>query len=143
MKRATLHTDGACSGNPGPSGIGYVIELEGATYEHSAHIGEATNNVAEYRALIEALREARRLGALEVRALLDAELLVKQVKGQYKVKHPGLKPLHQETVELASGFKRFSIEHIPREENQRADALARSGAKASADEAAPAERKLF
>lgn len=129
MKRAVLHTDGASSGNPGASGIGVVIEFQGSRYEHSAYIGIATNNVAEYEALIRGLEEARALGADEVEASVDAELLAKQLSGEYRVKHPGLQPLHRRVMELVASFKRVTFCHVPREKNKRADKLAKDAIK--------------
>jgi ribonuclease HI len=92
--------------------------------EISEALGPATNNVAEYTALIRALEEARRMGADEVEARSDSLLLVKQMAGEYKVKHPGLKMLHRRARELAGGFGRFAFLHVPREQNREADRLA-------------------
>lgn len=121
-----LHTDGAARGNPGPAGIGIVIRAEDGTTlaELGEYIGEATNNVAEYRALIRGLEEARRLGADSVEILADSELLVRQINGEYRVRHPNLVPLYAEVMEKLKGFSSFSIVHVPRKENARADALA-------------------
>jgi ribonuclease HI len=125
MKRAVIHTDGASSGNPGASGIGVVIEFGNKTYEHSAYIGVATNNVAEYEALIRGLEEALALGAQEVEARMDSELLAKQLSGEYRVKHPGLLPLYQKVLRLVASFRRVTFAHVPRQENKRADKLAK------------------
>jgi ribonuclease HI len=125
----TLYTDGACSGNPGPAGIGYVI-LTPAGEELAAvgrAIGHATNNIAEYTALLEGLAHCRRLGARAVEVVSDSELMVLQLKGRYRVKSPGLAPLFAQAKELAAGFERVSYRHVLRGENQRADGLA-SGA---------------
>ncbi len=117
--------DGGSRGNPGPSGIGVVIEdgagevLEGI----GRAIGVTTNNVAEYRALLVGLEAAAALGAGEVEVASDSELLVRQMLGQYKVKNEGLKPLHAEAQERSRRFSRFRIRHVPREQNARADAL--------------------
>jgi ribonuclease HI len=121
-----LHTDGAARGNPGPAGIGIVIRAEDGTTlaELGEYIGEATNNVAEYRALMRALEEAWRLGADSVEILADSELLVRQINGEYRVRHPNLVPLYAEVIEKLKGFSSFSIDHVPRKENARADALA-------------------
>jgi len=127
---AELYSDGASSGNPGPAGIGFVIHSGGHTYRHSEHIGNATNNIAEYTALIRGLEKARALGVSELTAYLDSELVVRQVNGDYKVKNPALQELHRRAVSLLRGFASFSISHIPREENKEADALSK---KASAD----------
>jgi ribonuclease HI len=129
MKRAVLHTDGASSGNPGASGIGVVIEFQNRRYEHSAYIGIATNNVAEYEALIRGLEEARALGAQDVEANMDSELLAKQLSGEYRVKHPGLQPLHHRVMELVAQFRRVTFSHVRRESNKRADKLAKDAIK--------------
>jgi ribonuclease HI len=125
-KRLIVYTDGASSGNPGPASIGAVIrDGQGRVISRiSQRIGHATNNQAEYRAIIGALEEATRLGAEEVDIKSDSELVVKQLKGQYKVKKATLRPLYQKVVQLISLFKTFSITHIPREQNREADRLA-------------------
>jgi ribonuclease HI len=145
MKRAVIHSDGASSGNPGPSGIGVVIEMGHEHFEFSSYIGNTTNNVAEYSALIRGLEEARELGATEVEAYMDSELICKQLNGQYKVKHPGLMPLYQKALSLAAGFKRTTFTHVPREQNKRADALSKKAVEqAPKDAPPPAEPgKLF
>jgi len=122
----TIYVDGASRGNPGPAGIGVVIE-DGCGVPQvkvSAYIGETTNNVAEYRALITGLREAARLKARHVDIRTDSQLLVEQVRGKYKVRSSNLRPLFQEVKELLAGFPSFAIVHIPREQNRAADALA-------------------
>jgi ribonuclease HI len=125
-KRLIVYTDGASSGNPGPASIGAVIkDGRGRVIGRiSRHIGYATNNQAEYRAIIAALEEATRLGAEEVDIKSDSELVVKQLKGRYRVKKASLRPLYQEVVQLAISLKAFSIAHIPREQNREADRLA-------------------
>jgi dinuclear metal center YbgI/SA1388 family protein len=117
--------DGGSRGNPGPSAIGVVVEdAEGTTVETVAQtIGIQTNNVAEYRALLAALEIAERVGADRVEITSDSELLVKQMRGEYKVKNEGLRPLYEEASERAREFKRFSIRHVERKENAEADAL--------------------
>ena len=124
--RLTIYVDGASRGNPGPSGIGIVIEDgEGATkVKISSYIGRTTNNQAEYRALIVGLREAVRLKAEHVDIMSDSELLVEQVCGRYKVRSPKLRPLFEEVKELLAGFRSSAISYIPREQNRVADALA-------------------
>ncbi len=121
-----IHTDGASRGNPGEAGIGVVIEDESGKVikEIRRYIGKATNNQAEYAALIDGLKAARGINADNVTVFADSELLVKQVKGEYKVKHPQLQPLFAEAKGLISGLKKFKINHIPREKNAHADALA-------------------
>lgn len=126
MKKFIINTDGAARGNPGPAGIGVVIKdgTGAIVSEIFEYIGETTNNQAEYRALIAALKEAIRLGAEAVGIFADSELMVSQVKGVYKVKNEGLKPLFDETKELLRKFKFCNIEYIPREKNHEADKLA-------------------
>lgn len=124
----TLYTDGGSRGNPGPAGIGAAIYREGNLVgEIGEYIGETTNNIAEYKALIRGLEECRRLGGTHITAYADSELLVKQLKGQYKVKNPGLLPLFQEVQWLINHFAKFTIVHVLREKNKVADALANKG----------------
>jgi ribonuclease HI len=119
-----IFTDGGARGNPGPAGIGIVIKADGKTHtKYGAYIGVATNNQAEYKALISALETAGTLGAKEVEVFMDSELIVKQLKGEYKVKHPQLAPLFLKVYNLRAGFKKFSVRHIPREKNKEADKL--------------------
>ena len=124
--RLTIYVDGASRGNPGPSGIGIVIkDGEGATrVKISSYIGRATNNQAEYRALIVGLREAAGLKADHVDIRSDSELLVEQVCGRYKVRSAQLKGLFQEVKALLAGFSYSVISYIPRHQNRVADALA-------------------
>jgi ribonuclease HI len=118
--------DGASRGNPGPSGIGIVIEDRGGAtkVKISGYIGRTTNNQAEYRALIVGLREAARLKAEHVDIMSDSELLVEQVCGRYKVRSAQLRNLFEEVKELLAGFRSSAISYIPREQNRVADALA-------------------
>jgi ribonuclease HI len=117
--------DGASRGNPGPSGYGVHLELDnGEVVEVAGWLGVTTNNVAEYSGLIEALTVARDAGATEVEIVSDSELLVKQMLGQYRVKHPNLVPLFEEARALARTFRRFSIRHTFRAGNKDADRLA-------------------
>lgn len=133
-----LHTDGGSRGNPGPAAIGVVVEIEkkgGSTEVLGAVaelIGLASNNVAEYRAIIRGLEEARRLGADSVTCLLDSELVVRQLNGQYKVKHADMKPLHQRVRELASEFALVTFQHVPRDQNAEADKLVNQALDAAA-----------
>jgi len=117
--------DGGSRGNPGPAAWGVVVlDLEGRAIEGFAGaIGRATNNVAEYTALLEALAIALAREADDVELLADSELVVKQVKGEYKVRHPDLIPLHAEAVRRIARLRRFKIGHIPREKNKDADKL--------------------
>ncbi len=124
--RLIIYTDGASSGNPGPAAIGAVIQDgQGRVISRiSRRIGRATNNQAEYRAIITALEEAVHLGAGEVYIKSDSELVVKQLKGRYRVKKATLRPLYQEVVKLVGSLEAFTITHIPREQNREADRLA-------------------
>jgi ribonuclease HI len=120
-----LHVDGGARGNPGPAAIGVVISgADGAIVEELAEpIGPATNNVAEYRALLRGLERARDLGASELEIIGDSELIARQVSGVYKVKHPAMKPLYEEAVAALSRFDRWRIRTVPRAQNAHADAL--------------------
>jgi ribonuclease HI len=117
--------DGGSRGNPGPAGWAVVVhDANGAPVEGVAgYLGRATNNVAEYTALLEALRLAAERGAEEVSVRADSELIVKQIHGAYKVRHPDLKPLWREAKERIGAFRTFRIEHVRREENREADRL--------------------
>ncbi len=119
-----IFTDGGCWGNPGPAAIGMVIKRGAKTVKTLARaIGQGTNNIAEYTALIVALQEALILKANEVSVKTDSELMCKQVSGIYKVKHENIKPLFDQVKHLVTGFKSFEITHVPREQNSEADAL--------------------
>ena len=117
--------DGGSRGNPGPAAWGVVVlDPEGRAVEGFAGaIGRATNNVAEYTALLEALAIALAREADDVELLADSELVVKQVRGEYKVRHPDLIPLHAEAVRRIARLRRFKIGHVPREKNKDADKL--------------------
>jgi probable phosphoglycerate mutase len=122
---ATANVDGGSRGNPGPAGYGVRIEREdGTVVELKEPLGTATNNVAEYNGLLAALRwaVANAVTALHVRA--DSELMVKQMKGEYRVKNPGLQPLYEEARELVRQIGRVKFEHVRREQNRDADRLA-------------------
>jgi len=125
-----IHIDGASRGNPGPAGIGIVIKTESGSslLESGQSIGTATNNVAEYRALIAALQAAHSLTSGRLQVFSDSELLVRQIRGEYRIKNPQLRPLFQEAEILISQFQSFNISHIPREQNQEADRLASQAA---------------
>ncbi len=122
----SIRTDGASRGNPGPAGIGVVIEPEGGgpPLEFGAYIGETTNNVAEYKALLLGLGEAEKLSPDAVTVLSDSELMVRQLNGEYKVKSAHLRPLFLEAVRRLRRFPSVRIRHVGREENGRADLLA-------------------
>lgn len=123
--KLTVNVDGGARGNPGPAAIGVVVRDSdgGILATVSETIGEATNNVAEYRALIAGIQQAKLLGADRLELFGDSELVVKQVRGEYKVKNPGIRPLHAEVVEALRGFDVWSIDHVRREQNADADAL--------------------
>lgn len=122
--KATLHCDGGARGNPGPAGIGFVLALPGAPLiREGAYIGEATNNVAEYRALIAGLTRAAAAAVTELTVFLDSELVVRQMKGEYRVKDAKLKSLFAEAQELAAQFRPIAFHHVPREKNAGADSL--------------------
>ncbi len=120
-----VHVDGGARGNPGPAAAACVITSPAGDVlaEHSQLLGAVTNNVAEYRALLLGLECAKELGASEVEVVGDSELIAKQVQGVYKVKHPSMKPLHQQAMGALAGFERWSIRTVPRAQNARADAL--------------------
>ena len=126
MSRATLYADGAARGNPGPAGSGALLldEAGRPVAQLTLPLGRATNNVAEYNALILGLEEARRRGIDEIDVRMDSLLVVRQMQGLWKIKHPGLRPLALRAGGLLASFARRSIEHIPREQNGAADALA-------------------
>jgi len=120
-------TDGASLGNPGLAAIGAIIKDEQGRLiaRISQRIGQATNNQAEYRAIIAALEEAVRFGAEEVDIMSDSELVVKQLNGQYRVKKASLRPLYQKVAQLIGSLAAFTITQIPREQNREADRLAK------------------
>jgi len=121
---ATLHTDGGSRGNPGPAGIGFVLRIpDQETIFHGEAIGDTTNNQAEYAALREGLSRALAEGVTEIECFLDSELVVKQMKGEYRVKDQNLRPRYEEVVELAGKFSAISYTHVRREKNKEADAL--------------------
>ena len=121
-----LHIDGASRGNPGDAGFGVHVTRPDGTEVAGlfGYLGRATNNVAEYEALLHALRYALGRGARRVRVFSDSELVVRQVEGRYRVKHPDMVPLHAEARSLLSRFDEARITHVPREQNKEADRLA-------------------
>jgi ribonuclease HI len=125
--------DGAARGNPGPAGAGVFVEPEHGrpALEFYEPLGSTTNNVAEYRALLLALERAEYAGADEVEIRSDSRLLVEQLRGNFKIRAEHLKPLLAESILRAKRFRSFSISHIPREQNSKADRLANKGADAS------------
>jgi len=120
-----VHVDGGARGNPGPAAAACVVSNpDGEVLEERARLlGEATNNVAEYRALLLGLERARELGASEVEVVNDSELVAKQVRGLYKVRHAAMRPLHAEAMAALRGFDGWSIRSVPRAQNADADAL--------------------
>jgi len=120
-----VHVDGGARGNPGPAAAAAVAATpDGQPLgESSAYIGEATNNVAEYRAVLLGLELARELGAQAVEIVNDSELVARQIGGEYKVKNPGLKPLFEETMRALRTFDRWAVRNVRREHNERADEL--------------------
>jgi ribonuclease HI len=124
-ERVVVHVDGGARGNPGPAAIAAVVsDPHGQVIaERGKAIGRATNNVAEYRALLLGIELARELDAREVELVGDSELIVKQVKGVYRVKNADLQPLHAEVRAALADFDRWAIRHVRREKNAEADRL--------------------
>src|SRR5215467_2865740 len=122
----TANIDGAARGNPGPAAYGVVLRRpDGAPLESlGKYIGRLTNNAAEYYALIAALDYAAANGIRRLRVLSDSQLIVNQMKGLYKVKHPDLRPLHERAKKQAAALESFTIQYVPREQNRDADDLA-------------------
>ena len=123
--RVVVHVDGGARGNPGPSGVGVVVtDQRGAELARANdYIGEATNNAAEYHALLLGLERARALGAREVAIVNDSQLVARQLTGEYRVKSDDLRPLHTAAMRALREFDRWSIESVPRDQNELADAL--------------------
>jgi ribonuclease HI len=126
IKKALIKADGRSQGNPGPAAIGATIKDEQGNLITviSQPIGRATNNQAEYKAIIAALEKAIALGADQVDIRSDSELVVEQINGRYRVKNLDLKPLYQQVKQLQSRLKSFTLTHIPRQQNREADSLA-------------------
>jgi ribonuclease HI len=125
MSKAIVHVDGGARGNPGPAAAASVLSTpDGQVLDEATQLlGRVTNNVAEYRALLLGLARARALGVTEVEVVNDSELIAKQVRGIYKVKHHDMKPLHTEALASLRGFAKWSIRSVPRAQNADADAL--------------------
>ena len=123
--RARLYTDGGARGNPGPAAYGYVLEAEDGTVlaAHGEHIGSATNNVAEYSGLVAGLRKAIELHVPEVEVVSDSELMVKQMRGEYRVKNEALRELFAEADRLARRVGIVEYRHVKRAHNEEADRL--------------------
>lgn len=124
LKAAKMYTDGGARGNPGPSAIAFVIcKMDGSVVKKAGeYIGETTNNQAEYRALEAGLKAAGKMGVKELQVLMDSELVVKQINGQYKVKNTDLLPVYMNVKALADEFNKITFNHVPRELNKEADA---------------------
>ena len=125
VESVVVNVDGGARGNPGPAAIAAVAHDEAGEVlaERSETIGAATNNVAEYRAMLLGIELARELGASELELVGDSELIVRQVRGEYKVKQDHLRPLHTKVRDELRGFGRWSVRNVPRAENARADEL--------------------
>ena len=124
--RLLIYTDGAARGNPGPAGAGAILRdaADGTVLAEIAKpLGHATNNVAEWTAVLLALGEARRLGATHVDLRMDSELVARQISGIYRVRHPDLKPIHAEAMKLLRSFEGYTVGHVPRALNKDADRL--------------------
>jgi ribonuclease HI len=148
--RAILHTDGGARGNPGPAGIGVVMKDESGQVigEIAQGIGRATNNVAEYKALVAGLELALNHGVTDIEIFSDSELVVSQLKGEWKIKSDSLRRLAVDARRLMNKFASSSIAHVPREENADADKLANQGMDeaefdAELDAEAPPEQRSF
>ncbi len=126
---AILWSDGAARGNPGPAGIGAILKTPDGEVlaECSDYLGHTTNNVAEYRALLAGLERALEIGIARIEVRADSELMIKQLKGQYRVKNAGLKPLYEQARELLAQFSTVKLSHVRREHNSEADRLANLG----------------
>lgn len=131
---ATLYTDGASSGNPGPAGAAFVLlDEQGRTIaERALPLGITTVGVAEYKALIAGLAEALNLGVQRLQVISDSEFMCRQLQGKYRVRTEAIKPLYAKAKELSGKLAHFEICHAGREHNERADALAKEGARMSA-----------
>lgn len=129
-----IHVDGGARGNPGPAAIAAVLSSpEGDVIDEAKEtIGVASNNVAEYRALLLGLQRAKALGGTDVEVVNDSELIAKQVNGEYKVKHPDMKPLHAQAVAAFAEFDHWLIRSVPRAQNAQADALVNQALDAAA-----------
>jgi ribonuclease HI len=133
--KLVVNVDGGARGNPGPAAIGAVVQLPGGEVleERGERIGTATNNVAEYRALLLGIERAAELGANELELVGDSELIVRQLKGEYKVKDATLRELHAEAKRALRPFDSWSIRHVRREQNAEADRLVNAALDASGD----------
>ena len=132
--KLVVHVDGGARGNPGQAAIGIVVSRPDGTVldEIAERIGVASNNVAEYRAVLRGVEHARELGATELELIGDSELVARQLTGAYRVKHPSMKPLHAEATAALRNFEQWRIRTVPRSENARADALVNEALDAAA-----------
>ena len=123
--KAVLYTDGGARGNPGPAAYGFVLEAEDGSLlaAHGEAIGTATNNVAEYSGLVAGLQKAIELGVEALELVSDSELMVKQMRGEYRVKNEGLRPLYEEALALARRIGSVEYRHVKRAHNELADRL--------------------
>ena len=123
--RILIYTDGAARGNHGPAGAGAILRDSDGTVlaEIAEPLGHATNNVAEWTAVLLAVEEARRLGATHVDLRMDSQLVARQISGMYRVKHPDLKPIHASVMALLGTLDGYTVGHVPRELNKDADRL--------------------
>ncbi|HZT97084.1 MAG TPA: orotate phosphoribosyltransferase [Chloroflexota bacterium] len=142
-KKAILQCDGSSLSNPGPAGLGYVLYDEsGEEIESgSRYLGKATNNVAEYEALLMGMTAAKRLGVTDLTVRMDSQLVVKQATGAYRVKEPSLRPLYERVQRAIAAFDRVRFEHVLRERNSRADALAFKAAQSGRRQASTSQKK--
>lgn len=137
IRSIRIYCDGGSRGNPGPAGVGAVVldasrEPPRLLASVSETIGIATNNVAEYTALIRGLEAAAEFGAPRVEVRADSQLLIRQLEGRYRVKHAGLVPLHRRAQELLRGYREVDLQHVRREDNTEADALVNAALDAAA-----------
>ena len=132
--KVVIHVDGGSRGNPGPAASAAVLSTPDGEVvdEASEFLGVATNNVAEYRGVLLGLERAKQLGATEVEVVNDSELVARQINGQYKVKHPDMKPLFLQARAALDGFEKWSIRNVPRAKNADADALVNQALDAAA-----------
>ena len=132
--RLVIHVDGGSRGNPGPAAAAAVLSTPDGEVVDEAHefLGVATNNVAEYQGVLLGLERAKQLGATEVEVVNDSELVARQINGQYKVKHPDMKPLFQKARAALDDFEKWSIRNVPRAKNAEADALVNQALDAAA-----------
>jgi len=142
-EKIIIYTDGGSRANPGPAAAAFILldENKNQLQARAFFLGNQTNNVAEYTAIVKALEAAKQAGAKEVAVFSDSELLVKQINGLYKVKNPNLRPLFRQTIGLLDNFEAFSFKHIPRSKNQQADRLVNQALNLERDIDSPADKR--